>query len=353
MHTEDEKKQPTRVSATVMRNLAATAGLPPIDRLKKDLELAGRLQVHDVRRIVDLYYQVQDWRVRTEGQVRAALDDGEPHAFLAWIFAVAADLENGISTMMDHYTQTNPVGQWARSITGIGPVIAAGLLAHIDITRCRTVGQLWRFAGYDPTFVWLGRKGAQELVASLEKKTLTYADVCVLAERSHRKPDSLWKQMCDGEAKETITATRAQAVLARRPWNASLKLLCWKIGESFSRSKGSKNSQYGRFIDQRKAYETMRSERGDFREYAALQLQTKRYGTDTAAYAAYKNGKLPAGQCEARSRRWAVKLFLSHYHHVAYRHAFHTDPPAPYPLAILEHADRIEIPNPPWVKQVA
>ena len=44
--------------------------------------------------------------------------------------------------------------RWARSIYGIWPVLAAGLLAHIDIEQAPTVGHIWSFAGLDPTKKW-------------------------------------------------------------------------------------------------------------------------------------------------------------------------------------------------------
>ena len=86
-------------------------------------------------------------------------------------------MEGQIKRALEKYVDNHPVGSWLTSIHGIGPVIAAGLLAHIDIARAPTVGHIWRFAGLDPTTKW-------------EKKT-------------------------------------------RRPWNAALKVLTWKAGESF------------------------------------------------------------------------------------------------------------------------
>jgi len=56
-------------------------------------------------------------------------------------------------------------------------------------------------------------------------------------------------------------------------------------------------------------------------------------------------GKLPPAHIHARVKRWAVKLFLAHYHHVAWTLAIGAPPPKPYVIAVLGHADFIAPPN--------
>ena len=45
----------------------------------------------------------------------------------------------------------------------------------------------------------------------------------------------------------------------RRPWNASLKTLSWKIGESFVRRSRDEDATYGRFYRERKQLEIERN----------------------------------------------------------------------------------------------
>ena len=54
---------------------------------------------------------------------------------------------------------------------------------------------------------------------------------------------------------------------------------------------------------------------------------------------------LPPAHVHARAKRYAVKLFLSHYQHVAWRNEFGEDPPKPYVIQHLGHADRMLPPN--------
>jgi len=270
-----------------------TPDIEPLQRLTRDLKTAAAtLTTAEVRFLVDHYYQIQEDRKRSANQVRAGAEAGEPHAVILWLGENTARLENNIKSALDAYSTSHPVGAWSKSIVGIGPVIAAGLLAHIDITKAPTVGHIWRFAGLDPTVSW-GK----------------------------------------GE---------------RRPWNARLKVLCWKIGESFVKVSGKDEDVYGKLYLHRKALEGATNDASGYADQAAAILKSKRFGDDTKAKSFYLNGQLPPGHLHARAKRWAVKLFLSHWHAVAYRHHFGTLPPKPYVLTHLGHVDEIQVPNWPW-----
>jgi hypothetical protein len=210
------------------------------------------------------------------------------------------------------YADSRVAGVWAQSICGIGPVIAAGLLAHIDLQpwvcmnekakiNCTedapcspacgkqimyTVGHIWRFAGLDPTQKW-------------EPKT-------------------------------------------RRPWNASLKTLCWKIGESFVKVSTNEKDIYGRVYLERKEYEQKKNLAGDYKEQAAA--GAARVSKKTESYKSYIQGLLPDGHIHSRAKRYAVKLFLAHFHHVAYEVKFGTPPKKPY---IIEHGGHTHYIAPP------
>jgi len=255
----------------------------PIQRLTKDLREASRkLGRREVRYLVDAYYQMQEDRKRANNQVRAMSEDGEPCAVIEWLGRQTRMLEQQIKLALDYYSRSHPLGRWARSIKGIGPVIAAGLLAHIDLERAPTVGHIWRYAGLDPTVRW---------------------------ERGQK-----------------------------RPWNARLKTLCWKIGESFVKVSGKPDAYYGQVYLQRKAYEQERNERGEYREQALE--RAKQVGRNTEAYKWYSKGMLPPAHIHARAKRYAVKLFLAHYHEMGYR-LMGKEPPLPYPIAVLGHAHYI------------
>lgn len=261
-----------------------------IQRLSKDLKDAAKiLSVDEARFLVDTYYIIQEDRKRSASQVRTLGENAEPHSMLQWFATQSKMLENQIKKALDAYSASSPVGLWARSQDGIGPVLAAGLLAHIDIEKANTAGKLWRFAGLDPTSKW--NKGQ------------------------------------------------------KRPWNADLKVLCWKIGESFVKVSGKEEAYYGQVYLRRKAYEQMRNDKGELAEQAENILKTKNIGKTTEAYKHYSIGKLPPAHIYARAKRYTVKLFLSHYHEVAYREHFGKAPPLPYAIAHLHHADYLPPPG--------
>lgn len=261
--------------------------LEPIARLSRDLKSAAKtLSDDEARFLVDAYYMMQEDRKRANNQVRALEEAVEPHDVIGWLAAQSDTLEKQIKRALDAYSGSSPVGEWARSVVGIGPVIAAGLLAHIDIEKAPTVGHIWRFAGLDPTTKW--NKGE------------------------------------------------------KRPWNAGLKVLCWKIGESFVKVSGNPAARYGAIYVERKAYESAKNERRDYADQAERILTEKKIGKTTEAFKHYSEGRLPPAHIHARAKRYAVKLFLAHYHHTAYVDRFGTEPPLPYAIALQGHAHHMK-----------
>jgi len=264
-----------------------TMVLEPVERLTKDLRrAAGTLTLDEARYLVDAYYAMQRQRVRAGNQIRALSSADEPHETIRWFEANADMLELQVKSALQAYARAQPVGLWSMAQIGIGPVIAAGLLAHIDITKAPTVGHIWRFAGLDPTVVW----------------------------------------------------DRGQ----KRPWNAGLKTLCWKMGESFKKTSNHPASVYGALYRQRKAREVERNEAGEFADQAAATLARVPRHAQRAIYA---QGKLPDGRLDMRAMRYAVKLFLAHWHHVAYEVRYGTPPPKPYVVEHLGHAHYLAPPN--------
>ena len=254
-------------------------------RLNKDLKAASQnMSVDEARYLVDSYYIMQESRKRASNQIRSM--EIEPTQVITWVAEASERLEDNIKMALDIYSSHSAVGKWIKSHYGIGPVIAAGLLAHIDITRSPTVGHIWAYSGLDPSKKW--NKGE------------------------------------------------------KRPWNASLKTLCWKIGQSFMKFSGEERCYYGQLYKAQKAKYVARNDAGDYKARAADILAAKKWNKSTEAYKHMSVGKLPPAQIDAMARRWAVKLFLAHVHGWWYEHHYKKPAPLPYPMAILGHAHVIE-----------
>jgi hypothetical protein len=266
-----------------------TIEIESVTRLGRDLRKAAEgLSEREVRYLVDAYYMLQENRIRADAQIRSLSDSDEPNSVLNWLGDQNAVLEEQVKAGLDRYSKAHPMGSWMRSVKGIGPVISAGMLAHIDITKAPTVGHIWRYAGLDPTVKW--NKGE------------------------------------------------------KRPWNARLKVLCWKAGESFVKVSGREDAFYGKVYRERKEYEHARNDRGENAERAAQILLEKKWSDGTEARKHLESGKLPPAQLHARSTRYAVKIFLSHLHQLWYEHHFKQPAPKPFAISHLNHAHFIAPP---------
>lgn len=263
-----------------------SAELEALVRLSTDLREAARhLTRSEARYLVDTYYQIQQYRIEAANQTRAGTESVEPAAFVDWLSTLFHRLEGSIKSALDAYTNEQTVGRWARSIVGVGPVLSAGLLAHIDITHgggIKTAGQIWRFCGLDPTSKW-----------------------------------------SKGE---------------KRPWNAKLRTICFNLGESFIKQQNREGAIYGPIYAQRKQLEIARNDAGENAAAAAMALQNRNFRKDTVARRHYEQGKLPPAHVHARARRYAVKLFLAGYHEIAYFSQYGVIPPKPYVFTREEYS---------------
>ena len=244
-------------------------------RMTRDLRNASiTLSFREARFLVDAYYAMQRDRIRAAHQTRTLVANEEPHDIISWVQDQRHTLEGQVAKALDAYSASLEYGVWARSIVGIGPIISAGLAANIDISKAPTVGHVWRFAGLDPTVKW--EKGK------------------------------------------------------KRPWNGSLKRLCFLIGESFVKVSNNNRDVYGKVYASRKIVETRNNEALMFKDQAALSLASKNWSDDTVAKSCYEKGMLPPARIHLRAQRVAVKLFLSHYHHVLHEVTYGVAPPKPY-----------------------
>lgn len=306
-------------------------GLQPVVKLNRDMinaltrDIPGGVTDNEARFLVDTYYTIQKARIRNVLQAKGLDRDAhktgnvpEPHEAIDHFASDFAIHEDNIKKMLNYYVTNHPMGWFFERTLGVGPVLAAGLLAHIDITLCPTVGHIWSFAGLNPTKTW--EKGQ------------------------------------------------------KRPWNTQLKTICWKIGDSFVKLSGREDAFYSQLYKKRKAQEWSKNLAGDYQEEAGRSMEKKKYSKATDQYAWYMGhcsaakaktileaGKSPtAAACkdetdgiamlspahiDARARRYAVKIFLSHLHECWFEHVHKKAPPAPFAISIQGHAHYMKPPQ--------
>jgi len=301
----------------------------PVARLSRDLikgmrQKGGGITSNEARFLVDLYYDMQRQRIRVNNQVKGLERDSEksgnaaePHEALTWTHVQFETLEQQVAQLLQVYVEVHPMAWFFEQSIGVGPIIAAGLLAHIDIRRAPTVGHIWNFAGLNPDVAW-GK----------------------------------------GE---------------KRPWNAELKTICWKLGESFVKVSNKPGAIYGQIYANRKSDEWLKNLAGTFTDQCAAKLSGTNIGKTTDAYAWYsgaidpskvrsalEEGKaltidkleaddsglpmLPPAHIHSRAKRYAVKMFLSHLHECWYRQEV-GEVPKPFAIEHLGHAHYIAPPQ--------
>ena len=313
-----------------MKTYDEIPALQPIIKMNRDMmtalatEIPGGVTDNQARFLVDTYYTIQKARIRNSNQVKGLERDAkktghdpEPHQALDRFMADFSIHEENIKRVLTWYVSMHPLAWFFERTLGVGGVLAAGLLAHIDIEQCPTVGHIYSFAGLNPGTQW--DKGQ------------------------------------------------------KRPWNTGLKTICWKIGDSFVKLSGRQDSFYSQVYKTRKALEWARNLAGEFAEQATQSMERKKYGKSTDQYAWYtgqcspelarmmlEEGNTPTvsackgddgipmlspAHIDARARRYAVKLFLSHLHECWYREQFGKEPPNPFAIAIQGHAHYIPPPQ--------
>ena len=321
-------------------------------------EAATTMHPKEARLLVKDYYIMQSNRVRADNQIRSSKALDEPTSILEWSSHNFRELENQVRKVLDSYSSSSKIGEWAKSNVGIGPVIASGLLAHIDLDKARTPGAIFRFAGLDPSMQWLGRDGTRDIVTDVlgTQRDPDDDDLDLIADRLNRSPSNLrelirahMEDEAERNNRKTVSdeITRDDVIKAasRRPFNANLKRLCWIMGESFIKVSGNDKAFYGQKYAERKLWEIENNEAGGNEKLAGDKIASGKFKKATKAKSAYEKGRLPDAEITSRSRRWAVKMFLSHYWDVAYRIANEgQQPPRPW---VIEHGGHTKYVLPP------
>ncbi len=258
-------------------------GIRDIRKAMMEFDPLSETSKQDIRFLVRYYYNVQDDRKRSASQLREALGRRENNLMLLYLTEQHKAIEKAIKDSMDVYTDEHPIGNWLKQIYGIGPIIAAGIISSIDITRCPTSGHIQSFAGYNPMMKW--EKGQ------------------------------------------------------KRPYNVFLKTIFYHAGMSFVKFSGNDKCVYGKwFLAKLQEYRQL-NDSGAYAEQAKNDL--RKYAKETQAYKQCLEGKLPAAQIVARARRWTIKLLISHLHEFWYNYHYGRPPAQPYAISILGHAHYI------------
>lgn len=262
---------------------------------KAEIKEASTFNREQALALVGMYYTMQKIRIAASNRVSAhnrRVDILADSAIIVRMKQNLVSLERKASLALKAYAESNPLGRWAMSHTGVAHVLAAGLLAHIDLYKANTAGAIWRFAGLDPTIKW--EKGQ------------------------------------------------------KRPYNAALKVICWRMGKCFAFSSNKPGAFYGQMYRKRKELEIQKNESGAFKDYALgilERVKREKRNATPAQIEAWSQGKVPPLGLDRMAMRYTVKMFLSHYHTVG-REILGLAPIKPW---VIEHGGHVHyIPPPNW-----
>lgn len=319
-----------------------------------------------IRIIIDSYYQTQAARIALENQVRAVnqgYDDGvdelknvsdedSDNLAIRWLLDDYKNRENQIKKMIAEYVKNVPVCSWATAIKGIGPIFAANLYSYINMDICKHANQFLNYAGLnDNNTPWLGKEKAENIVnEAYEKYAAKKSDPAsddilnYVANKSGRKFETVLRGFTshkEKDTKKTSDKVLLTKYLSKPPYNKELKTTCYLIGESFCKVS-NRGSLYGTLYRERKAWETTMNESGHYAEQAARMLSEKNYDKSTPTYKAMSQGKLSEAHINNRAKRYATKIFLTHFFEACWLDKYGTKPPVIYPIAFQNHVDYIE-----------
>jgi hypothetical protein len=276
-----KKKEPKKKELSPgMQSLLNETRSELLDKIIRTLEL----QTHEIADVVELYYDCQKLRIAHANKERSEA----PSELVQWLDHWMRYGENVIAGKLKKWVESSQCpaeAAWAYEQIGIGPVIAAGLAAHIDVSKANSISALWKFAGQAPGF--------------------------------------------DRKVRGTKLC-----------YNARLKTLCWKLGESFVKVSGKEGATYGHLYADFKAEEIGRNEAGALAQAAARELAAKKI-TDKHTKEVLQGGHLIDGHLHSRAKRRAVKIFLSHYWTKG-RESRGLPVRAPYAMQILGHDGEIK-----------
>lgn len=137
--------------------------------------------------LLRLYYQIQKYRLAFGSQVRELEKSKKDAEIMKGFFDKTHDLEKDIAKEVQAIVTTHPMYGWLEEVKGIGPIIAAALVSSIDISKAQHASSLWKYMGLAVT--------------------------------------------PEGTAERRVRGQKIQ-------YNPFLKDVCWKIGQSFIKTKG-------------------------------------------------------------------------------------------------------------------
>lgn len=124
------------------------------ERIKQDIARLSELKNTELRIFVESFYDMQKLRIAVENRIRSYTAAGlieyiNPESAMAQLKGAEKDLEKEITTLIKQHPLWKA---FFVDVKGIGPIMAAGLIAwRDDINKARTISAFWKYHGLSST----------------------------------------------------------------------------------------------------------------------------------------------------------------------------------------------------------
>lgn len=281
-----------------------------------------------VKAFAGLLYDVQDVRKAQANRVRAMkendmLTEGEVEHITGLVVDTLVDVEKKISRRyVMKAVESHPVWDiFLSDVHGIGPRLAGSILADLEPFG----GDEDHPEGYCTAAKVWARAGLHVI-----RKCLSGCDI----------PQGYYGSECPKCGAEVVGRAEQRRAGKRSTWSPFLKTTCFKVGNSFIKLGSKYRLDYERY-----------------KTRALAEMKCFSYCNNEGCKVKKKGTKLPrhtkrCPECEhpttpnkahlhAMSRRYMVKLFLSHLHHVWWVEVLGNDVVAPYSHEHMGHSKMI------------
>jgi len=198
-----------------------------INSIDISYEDTTKISPHLLKILVNIYYNFQTQRLQTQYRIRASKknhslteDELSKYGLTAFFENVKnseTDIQKLIVQHLKHYAIYN---QYLARITGIGPILAAGLISYIDdIKKYKHASSLWQYAGY----------GGNSFCANCKKPTFIEKKFSTGKKVKQLHP-FLKCPVCNNIT-EFIIQKKIPGYQIN--WNPRLKQVAWLVGRSF------------------------------------------------------------------------------------------------------------------------
>ncbi len=263
----------------------------------------------------------------------------ESHEAVKFVMNSTRVLGRNITNFLDIWTDNFPAAKWVKSLRGLGPLIAGGLAAYIDIEKAQKPSSVWKYAGFTPNSKRVSIKAADALLgASMDKigDVVTVEHIVYIAEELGQDPKKALR-FC-----KQHTWKKLDAYIRSPNYEPTLRKICLAAGKQFEWQRAC---PYHSVIKYYREIDDAKNAAGVFTEKAAGILEKFNYSKTTKAYQAYIQGKLPPAHLNVRAKSKAIKVFLAHYWQVLYYATYKETPPECYAVDVLKSTRRIVAPN--------